>query len=306
MKSRESVAAENPSPTRPSLRTDLGLLLMVAIWAVNYSVIKSALAELPPLAFNALRFPLASLFVYIVLRRQGSIPLPERGDRGWIAAIGIIGVLVYQLLFIFGIDRTRAGNAALLLASSPILTALLSAAVGHERLGPRVWAGVAATVVGMTLVVLGGDDGGVGIGLDTLVGDLTIIAAAAVWSVYTVGARRPIERYGSLPVTAWTLWVGTAFLLPFGIRDLAALEWSAISTGAWAAVGFTGMFGIGLAYVLWYRGVERIGNTRTAIYSNLDPVLALLVAWPWLGEVPTPWQIVGAAVIIGGVMMARR
>lgn len=75
---------------------------------------------------------------------------------------------------------------------------------------------------------------------------------------------------------------------------------------AWTGVAFAGIFGIALAYLLWYQGVRYIGNTRTAIYSNLVPVLAILIAWLWLGEVPSVGQIVGAVVIIGGVMLAQR
>lgn len=300
-----AATAEAAAPAPAPVHTEFGLLLMVGIWAVNFSVVKLALGEIPPLAFNALRFPLASLAVWLVLRLRGRIPLPRREDARAVLALGVLGNVVYQLLFIFGIDRTRAGNAALLLAGTPILTALLSAALGHERVGLRVWAGVLATVAGMALVVAGGP-GGVGLGLETLAGDLTMVGASVAWSMYTVGARRLIERYGSVPVTAWTLWIGTAGLILLGIRDLAALDVATVSPATWAAVAYAGVLGIGLAYLLWYRGVRYIGNTRTATYSNLTPVLALGVAWLWLGEVPGVWQAVGAAVIIGGVSLAQR
>ncbi|HEX6940853.1 MAG TPA: DMT family transporter [Longimicrobiales bacterium] len=293
------------APPSARLGTDLGLLLMALIWALNFSVIKVALAHLSPLAFNALRFPLASLAVWLALRRQGAIPLPRRDDVGRVLALGVLGNVVYQLLFIFGLDRTRAGNAALLLAGSPILTALFSAAFGDERVGARVWAGAAATVVGMALVVLG-EPGGADIGIDTIAGDLMLVGASVSWSLYTVGSSGLVRRYGPVPVTAWTLWVGAAGITLLGLPDLAAVDWAAVPAASWAAVAFAGVFGIGLAYLLWYNGVRSIGSARTAVYSNLVPVLALVVAWLWLGEVPGGWPIVGAAVILGGVTVARR
>jgi len=294
-----------PSSPAGILGVHLGLLLMSGIWAVNFSVVKGALAVLSPLGFNALRFVVASGVVWLVLRRRGRIPLPCREDVGRILALGVIGNVVYQLLFIYGIDRTRAGNAALLLAGTPILTAFLSAAGGHERIPRRVWAGAAATVAGMALVIVGGGDG-IRLGLRTFSGDLILLGASAAWAVYTVGSRAPIVRYGSISVTAWTLWIGTAGLVALGAGDLLRADWGAIGIAAWAAVGFSGAFGIGVAYLLWYHGVRRIGNTRTAVYSNLTPVLALGVAWALLAEVPTAGQIAGAGVIIAGITLAQR
>lgn len=301
---RPPLTAEATVPVPAPVRADSGLLVMVVIWALNFSVIKLGLDAIEPLAFNALRFPLAALFVFVVLRMRGPIPLPAPGDRLRVLLLGLVGNVGYQYLFIAGIDRTRAGNASLLLAATPILTGLLSAWVGHERLDRRIWSGVVATFLGIALVVAAGG-GGIGIGLDTLAGDLLLVGASAVWAVYTVGARDPIARYGSVAVTAWTLWVGTVGVALLGVPQLAATDLSAVPLAAWGAVVYAGCLGIGLAYLLWYQGVRHVGNTRTAVYSNLVPVLAILVAWVWLGEVPSFWQLVGAAVIIGGVTLTR-
>lgn len=300
-----ATAADATGAAPALVRTNIGLLTMVLVWGLNFSVVKAALAHLPPLGFNALRFPLASLTVWLVLRRRGPIPLPAREDLRRVIVLGLVGNVVYQVAFIVGLDRTRAGNASLLLAASPILTALLSAALGHERVRPRVWGGVLSTLAGMALVVLGGHEG-VSIGLDTLAGDLILVGAALAWSIYTVGSQPLIQRYGPVAVTAWTLWIGSAGVVLLGIPDLVGLDWGGVPRASWAAVAFAGIFGIALAYLLWYQGVRYIGNTRTAIYSNLVPVLAILIAWLWLGEVPGVLQMVGAAVIIGGVMAAQR
>ncbi|HEX7091979.1 MAG TPA: EamA family transporter [Longimicrobiales bacterium] len=296
--------ARATGPAAPA-RTDLVLLLMVLIWAVNFSVVKAALAELPPLAFNALRFPLASLVVLAALRRRGPVPLPRRDHRLRITMLALVANVVYQLLFIFGMDRTRAGNASVLLAGTPVLTALFSAWAGHERLSARAWVGVSGAVIGMALIVASGG-GELGFGAETLAGDLMMIGASLAWALYTVGARDMIAEYGPIPVTAWTLWIGSLGLLGLGAPALARLDWGTVSLAAWGGVAYAGGLGIGLAYLIWNTGVHRIGNTRTAMYSNLVPVVALVVAWAWLGERPLPWQVVGAAVIIGGITLAHQ
>ncbi len=292
------------SHPRDDLSTDLGLLVLVLIWGINFSVIKVSLAEIPPLAFNALRFPLACALLAVLLRLRGPLPWPAKGDLARLIVLGLLGNVAYQFFFIFGINATRAGNASLILATTPVWTTALSTLRGHESPQPAVWGGVLGTVGGMALVVLGGDSA-LGVEGTTLKGDLLLVGASVTWSVYTVGANNFVRTYGSLPVTAWTLWVGTAGLVLAGLPSLLDTPAREISPLALGGVVYAGALAIGVAYALWYRGVQRLGNTRTAAYSNLVPLVALLVAWVWLGEVPTLLQMSGAAVIIASVSLAR-
>ena len=195
--------------------TNLGLLGVALIWGANFSIVKEALQELTPLTLNALRFPLASLLLVGILWRRDLLQLPAREDLGRVLALGVVGNIIYGLLFIFGLSLTRAGNASLLLATVPVWTILLSYFLGHKRPSALVWLGVTGTLSGMVLVVVGG--GGLGSGSGTLVGDLLMIASAIGWSVYTVGSRNLIQRYGPMRVTAWTLWVGTIGLVAAGL-----------------------------------------------------------------------------------------
>jgi drug/metabolite transporter (DMT)-like permease len=282
----------------------MGLILMAVIWGVNFPLVKASLDELPPLAFNALRFPLAALTVLVILKYSGRIHWPEKDDWARIVVLGILGNLVYQAFFIFGLDRTLAGNASILLATTPVWTLGLSTARRHEKPGLLVWAGILGTLFGMVLVVLGG---GLTLGFhgETFRGDLLIVGAAITWSVYTVGSRGMVRKYGPLPVTAWTLWVGTVGLVILGLPSLVETPLERVSPLSWFAVAYSGILAIGLAYLLWYRGVQRIGNSRTAAYSNLTPIVAIGVAWLWLAEVPVPLQLAGAAIVLAGLWLAR-
>lgn len=291
--------------TSRHLPTDLGLLLLAVIWGINFSVMKVVLDELSPLALNALRFPLAAAALWVVVAGRPGPRLPTPADRARVLTLGLLGHVVYQLSFIFGLDWTLAGNASLLLATTPVWTVILSAAVGHERPTTGVAVGVSATIVGMTLVVVGRGEA-VTLGSETLRGDLLIVVASILWSLYTVGGRSPIGTYGPLRMTAWTVWVGTPIVVALGLPSLAATDLTTVSVGAWLGVAYAGFLSLGLAYLLWYRGVQKLGNNRTAVYSNLVPVAALITAWLWLDEVPTVLQLVGALVILTGLTVARR
>ena len=286
------------------LRTDLALIVLSVIWGVNFSVIKVALREFDPLAFNAIRFMLASLTLFVFLRLQGTIPFPERRHWGRVVFLGLLANIVYQLLFIYGVDRTLAGNAGLVLATTPVWTLILASVSGQEHHGLPVWGGVMTTLGGMVLVVLGGD-GGVGLGDGRLVGDLMLVLAAITWATYTVGTQDLAREYGALAVTSWTLWVGTIGLLALGVPSLWSLDVDAISRVGWLGVVYSGVLAIAVAYLIWNHGLEHIGGPRTAAFSNLVPVVALIAAALWLGEDPAPTQIVGVIIIIAGVWIAR-
>jgi drug/metabolite transporter (DMT)-like permease len=306
MEAQLTPAQSNESAvTTAPIRASFALLAMVFIWGLNFSVAKGALAELTPLAFNALRFPLAAAVVYLALRSRGALPLPRSEDVWRILALGVLGNVIYQLFFIFGLDHSRAGTASVLLAGTPIVTALFSVALGQEEVPSRVWLGVIATFTGIGLVVYSGARTASGTTRDTVLGALLLLGATVSWAAYTVGSRSLVQRYGSLSVTAWMLWAGTIGIMLIGMPDLIALDVTRVQTETWLAVLYAGALSVGLAYLIWHYGVNQLGNTRTSVYSNLVPVMALAGAWLTRGEVPTLGQIAGATVIIGGVTIAQ-
>jgi drug/metabolite transporter (DMT)-like permease len=296
------VGAEATAPVPGWGWTETALSLMVLVWGVNFAVVKYALDAIEPLAFNALRFVIASVLVFGVLWGQGQLSLPARADVPRVIALGLLGNVFYQMCFILGLDRTPAGHASLVLALTPILTAFLSMLTGHERPGPRTWGGASLSILGVALVSGAGVRVG---GHDALVGTVILMGGSLAWAMYTVGARPIVRRYGSVRTTAWTLWIGAVGLIAVGTPSLLRQEWGAVGPAAWGGLAFSATFAIGLAYLIWYRGVERIGNTRTAIFSNLTPVVALFAGAVLLREQPSALALLGTALTLGGVMIVR-
>jgi drug/metabolite transporter (DMT)-like permease len=284
--------------------TDAALVLLTLIWGSNFVVVKWALDELSPLAFNALRFPVGCLVLWAVVRWNGAMPRPRPRDIPALVGLAFLGNFVYQLLFIYGLDATRAGNAALLLSTIPVWALLLAALLREGGLHLNVWTGVALTLVGMGVMVGGGTQA-LGIEGTSLRGDLFMVLAAMSWAGYTVGARPLILRYGTLPVTAWTLWGGSLALVAVGLPDVLSTDLRTVGAGAWAAVLFAGAFALGIAYLIWYRAVRRMGSARTAAFSNLIPVVGLVLAWAVLDEALGWIQLVGAGIILAGIVLVR-
>jgi len=282
---------------------DLGLLGIPVVWGVNYAVIKAALREFQPMAFNGVRFALATVTIGLLLRHRGiSLRLPR--EQLWrLALLGVLGNSVYQLLFIEGIARTSAANASLTMASSPMLVALLATALGRERLRGRGWLGVVLAVAGLTLVL--SVQGWRGFTSAGLVGDLLILAAAATWALYSVLASTVMARTSSLSATLVTLLSGTPVLLLMAVPSFVSQDWRGIGVVGWVGVAFSGIVAIGLAYLAWNTGLGAVGSTRTVVYSNLTPVVAAALAWVTLGERWTFPQIVGAVVVLVGIALTR-
>lgn len=280
------------------------MLGIPVLWGVNYAVIKAALREFQPMAFNGLRFALATATIALLLRHRGtSLRMPREGL--WrLALLGVLGNAIYQLLFIEGIARTTAANASLIMASSPMIVALLATALGRDRLRGYAWLGVMLVVTGLALVISAQ-------GVDSFTdlnfaGDLLVLASAATWALYSVLASGVIARTSSLSATMVTFLSGTPVLLLMAAPSLASQDWRGIGATGWLGVAFSGILAIGLGYLIWNTGLGELGGTRTAVYSNLTPVVAAALAWVTLGERWNLAQVVGAAAVLAGIALTRR
>jgi len=275
------------------------------VWGINFTVVKIALTDFSPLSFNSLRFSLASLFLLTllwVLERDLSF---RREDLVRLVLLGLIGHTIYQLLFIHGIARTTAGNSSLILATMPIFVALLSSVLGIERVGRKVWQGVMLSFVGILFIVEGA---GRTLTLtdQSWIGDLLVLTGTIFWSTYTVLSKPLLQRYSPLKLTTLTMVIGTLPLVLFSVPSLKEQNWSSIPFQGWLSLAFSFCFAIAIGYVIWYTGVSRIGNARTALYENLITVIAVAVAWIFLSETMTLLQVLGAALVFASLYLARR
>jgi drug/metabolite transporter (DMT)-like permease len=289
---------------------DLLLLLMTVIWGSNYTIVKSAFDEIPAQPFNALRMTIASivfLAAIAVARRykRPSVfytPAPvTRRDWLALAALALVGHVLYQLCFIGGLARTSVANSSLILAITPVAIAVINAARGQERIGAWHWLGALMSIGGVYLVV------GVGAGLDPghLTGDLLMLGGVGCWAAYTVGAGRLMERHSPLGVTGVSTAMGTLVYAAIVAPQMSTVNWSGVSASTWLSLAYSAIFAIVVSYMIWYTAVQKIGGTRTSVYSNLVPIVALAVAVLWRGEPLGAAKLAGATLVLAGVAITR-
>lgn len=282
--------------------TDLLLFAMAVIWGVNFVVVKYATQIFNPVAFTGLRVGTAALFLGAVVLARGGISL-QRLDVLRLLFLGVLGNGLYQLFFVHGVARTRAGNAALIVGAAPAFIALVARARGMERVKRMTWIGIGLSVLGVALVIAGSATSSQG--QTTLLGSILVFLGVLSWTVYTILLQPYTKRIDVIQLSAVTLVGGAIPLVIASTPALIATDWSRVGVGGWLALLYSSVLSMGVAYFFWYRGLRVLGPTRTAVYSNLQPIVALLVAWAFLSEIPTIFQGVGAVTIIAGVFLTR-
>jgi len=279
----------------------------MVLWAANFIVVKDVLDLLPPVGFTFLRYALASVALLALLRwSEGRIQLPRPG-AGRILLLGGLGFGVYQMLWTTGLQSIPAGDSALLIAASPVLTAVIAVLIGTDTLNLRKGVGVLLSFVGVVLVIAAG----VGIELSgSPIGFALTMAAALCWATYTAFGARVLRRHSPLVMTTWATIGGTLVLAPLGLAQL-------IAPGAWGpeqaahlpeivfAIAFSGLLAAALANVVVFRGVQQLGPTRIMALQSLVPAMAVVLAAVFLSEPIRPVQVIGGGIIILGVALTR-
>lgn len=219
--------------------------------------------------------------------------------------IGIIGNLVYQLLFIIGLDLTNSANAAVMLGSIPIWVALLSQLFTDEKLTFSKSIGIFLAFIGVSLIITGGK-GELSFASDTFKGDIITLLAAIAWGIYTILSKKYLKFYSSTQYSAFMSIVGVIALLLVGLPFLIKADFSTVTAAGFGGIIYSGLLSVGIAYLIWNNGINKIGAVRTAAYQNLVPVLGLIFGVIILDEALTLLQYIGSIFVIIGIIQTRK
>ena len=287
-------------------RTDAMLAVLVVIWGTAFPGIKALGAILDPYQMTWYRYALfpVAYGAWMLLRRREVFA--RVAGRDWLAMgmLGVLGVIGYHFALNWAMDGEEgitAATGAILVATTPLFTLLISVVAGKERPTWLAWLGSAVAFVGVAIVVfLGKGHVQLTVALRALVG----LVAPVSWAIYSVYTRPLIHRYGGLFTTGATLSIGVFALLPLGVwygveplREMQPIHWFWL---AWLSLLSTI-----LGYAMWNQALKHRTASQVSVYVYFNPVVAAVVGVVFLHERLTGWFLAGAALVMAGVVLVN-
>jgi drug/metabolite transporter (DMT)-like permease len=279
-------------------------LLLIVVWGANFSVQKAVFTALSPGGFLFVRYFMMPVAAALLLCSRYGLRWPKvsRRDAFALLRLGLIGHLLHVGLVTYGIHWSTAFSSSLILACGPIFTLFILHWHGHEKLTRGQVAGVAVACCGVLAFLsdklFGGhwQAGG---------GDLMLLAAAALFSYYTVAGKPLIERLGGVTVMAYCVLFGSGPVVLLSLPAGFAVAWTDIGPAIWAGTFYAVIISAFLGWLAWGWINAVRGVARTAPLMYLMPPVAGLVAWALTGERYSAIKVGGAALTLAGVALAQ-
>jgi drug/metabolite transporter (DMT)-like permease len=270
-------------------------------WGANFVLAGPVLADLPPLWAAALRFLLGAAIMFAIARWRGEdLAGPARRHASIYGLLGAVGIGAFNLLFFYALQHTSASNAALIMATNPLLTVLIAAILLGERPTTRHLAALPLALLGVSVVISEGNLSRLA-SLHIATGDLLMLGANLAWAFYNVLGRRYMPQSSPLVNTTLVMSAGAALLLVIALSSgtVPGLP----GPKALLALTIMAAGGTVLAYLFWNTGIAQLGAGRTALFLNLVPVFAMLIGAVG-GVHPTAAQLIGGMLVLGGVTLS--
>ena len=295
--------------TRKLAITNLMMLTVSVLWGVAWPVgrlLATDLLELPfTVMFLRYSFAVPILFVWMWIKEGNVVPRAE--DRKALVIMAFTSVFLYQIGYMFGMQKTAASDASLVIGFNPIFVAILSVFALSHKLTTKSMSGIFLSFTGILLIFIASPN--VDISLEErLIGNSLIMFGAFTYAIYVIVMRQYVlndedGQLSSLSLITWVSLIGWIFFIPF---VLAESPWDrSWNNDEWILIGYLGILSTALSYVFFAIGVEVIGANRASSFVNVVPIFGILSSWLWINEELGWIQLVSFAFIYFGVRMVN-
>jgi drug/metabolite transporter (DMT)-like permease len=283
-------------------RNAVALAVAVLLWGTSYALVKTII-HVPPITLAFLRTVISlPLLVPLAVHKGNGFSALRSGWKA-LLALGLTGVVGYQVLQNIGLSMTSTSDAGVLLNSDPIFIAILSAFFLKERIGRFKVLGILVAFVGVSVIVLRGGFS-VGTGAWGIVGDIFALLAAFSWAVYSVHGKHVLEKGNAYEVTAFSSLMGAIVLAPLAVVfEGVAFPMDPVT---WLILVCLGLGASGTAYLMWYIAIKGSKASDAGIAIFFIPLVAVTVGVVFLGEDINALFAVGTALVLAGVAIASR
>lgn len=273
-------------------------IITIIIWAMAYILTKIGLIYFSPLGLSVFRYVAASIFFLIVIFVK-KVPPPEIKDIPWFFALGATGFSIYVLTFNIGARSVSVATSSIIIATTPIFTALIARMVFNEKISKIGWSGILIEFIGVVVICLWE-------GIFSLnMGVLWILISAFSFSIYNILQRKLVNKYTPIQTTTYSIFTGTIILLAFLPKVLPELK-----NSVWQAnvsVIIMGIVCSGIAYLLWAKALTLADTTsEVSNFLFVSPLLTTIIGFFTLFEIPSIGTWIGGAIIFLGIIFFEK
>ncbi len=282
------------------------LIIATVLWGGNFVVGRAVHLDIAPLSLAFWRWLLAGLILApFVARDLWAHRQLIRRHFGLLLVLALSGMALFHSFTYIALTTTTAINAAVVLATMPLVIPVASYMAGGERLSRRQALGIAISIVGVAIVISRGDVN-VLLGLSFTPGDLWVLAAVVAWSVYSVLLKRLPGDLPPLVMLGCINWLAIAMLFPVFLWEFNQVGGFVTNAPNLLAIAYVAVFASIVAFLSWNAAVAEIGANRAGLFIHLIPLSAALLAIIFLGERLQMYHVVGLAPIVLGIVLTTR
>jgi drug/metabolite transporter (DMT)-like permease len=303
LKSTAQVTPANSKKSWLSLSPYLLLVMAVSCWAGNFVLGRAIHSDIPPITLTFWRWAVAGV---VLLPFAAPALWAHRHilARHWklMVVLAATGVGLFHISVYIALQTTTATNAALVFATVPVLIPVMSLVLFREPVTVRQVLGTAISLAGVTVIIVRGDPA-ILANLELTRGDLWILLAVLVWSMYSVLLRRVPRGVPTLAIILAITGVGLVFLAPLYVWEFNTVGGFELTLANILSIGYVALFASVLAYICWNRAVGEVGANKAGLFSHLMPVFSTLLAFVFLDEGLQGFHFAGIAAIASGLYL---